>query len=769
MKVEYMRPALLLGIILAFTIVASTTIVLAEVPQVEWSKTYGGDGYDYAYSVQQITDGGYITCGNTLSFGAVSYEFYLVRTDAQGNMIWNKTFRGVNGAGCSVVQQTSDGGYIAEGWTNNSANTLVVKTDSNGNMLWNGTYNMSGPYFFSYLIQQTSDGKYIFVAGDKFVETDSNGNILSNGPTTQNYDSTLSQQTSDGGRITAGTSSYARHPYLDALLTKTNSQGNTSWNKTYNFGGIYGCCANNYVTSVKQTLDGGYILIGNTYGTGSMDGDFWLVKTDSQGNTLWNKTFTHTVNYSVRQGIEGYSVQQTSDGGYVVAGDEYRYGGVIYTYDVLLMKLSGENNCNINLVNTSWSSWSNVGNCTAQDEQNQSRYKTQYDANNCGVLQNQTFYEYQNQKCDFCTPNWIANSICSANDSLNVWYNDSNSCFSQTNLSSDLQGIPDNQTIPFSCDYNGDGFIGNLSDVNTTLSNLTIENNNNTLEFKDGDNIIVEFEFYPTNGSINLANLTIEKQSNTSNKGYMTIRGIPLSENKTKTVYMDNIANLGSICVKDSEIASISEISSACNGASEVFIVCNGNSFGGYTCSNLGDKYKINGLLHSGVQEYAPYCGDGSCNNGETCSSCSQDCGTCPPPKQTTSGGGGLASPTCTENWNCMSWSDCINGMQNRTCVDSDSCGTTKNRPSLSQPCSIPVLNRTSENQTTSQIPTQQTPEQPSKSSIATENQTATNPITGMLTSPGNYLIFGICVMIIFIIVVIILFRKKFSGKKKER
>jgi hypothetical protein len=148
-----------------------------------WAKTYGGTSWDYAYSVQQTSDGGYIVAGVTYSFGAGSWDIFLIKTDANGNVVWAKTYGGTSWDYAYSVQQTSDGGYIVAGWTDSFgagyADIFLIKTNANGNISWAKTYGGTGGDYAS-SVQQTSDGGYI-VAGsmnDVFlIKTDANGNI----------------------------------------------------------------------------------------------------------------------------------------------------------------------------------------------------------------------------------------------------------------------------------------------------------------------------------------------------------------------------------------------------------------------------------------------------------------------------------------------------------------------------------------------------------------------------------------------------------------
>jgi hypothetical protein len=296
-----------------------------------WTKTFGGSNVDEAYSVKQTTDDGYVIVGDTKSSGAGDYDVYLIKTNASGVILWTKTFGGSNTDWGNSVQQTSDGGYIIVGVTYSfgvgDGNVYLIKTNANGDTLWTKTIGRSYPASsIGNSVQQTSDGGYVIAGQTKagaggndqlyLIKTNNNGDtlwtkIIGGGYPTLGYSI---QQTSDDGYVIGGERNIYDVTGTNAYLMKTNTTGDPIWTKTiggndFDFG-----------YSVQQTTDGGYVLAGSTRSFGAGDFDVFLIKTNSNGDTLWTKTFG---------GIDydgGSSVQQTTDGGYVIAGQTSSFG-----------------------------------------------------------------------------------------------------------------------------------------------------------------------------------------------------------------------------------------------------------------------------------------------------------------------------------------------------------------------------------------------------------------------------------------------------------
>lgn len=344
-------------------------ILTGTAQEIEWQNTIGGWYNDKLYSLQQTSDKGFILGGSSSSdisgdktenrFGYEDY--WILKTDSLGNIQWQNTIGANRGDELRSIQQTSDGGYIIGGYSNSdiagdkseasiglnlSDDYWIVKTDLVGNILWENTIGGGDDDQLS-SIQQTIDGGYIlggssdsYISGDKtenciggwdywIVKVDSLGNIQwQNTIGAYGFDklSTV-QNTFDGGFLIGGSSgsNIAADKTencigdYDYWIVKVDSIGNIQWQNT--IGGV----GNDQLSSIQQTTEGGYILGG--YSNSPISGDksedqfggydYWIIKTDSLGAVQWQNT--------IGGGGDDFlhSIQETSDGGYILGGESY--------------------------------------------------------------------------------------------------------------------------------------------------------------------------------------------------------------------------------------------------------------------------------------------------------------------------------------------------------------------------------------------------------------------------------------------------------------
>ena len=292
---------------------------LAKIDQdgnVIWTKSYGGTASDYLNSVQQTTDGGYICTGANLSMGIHGLA-YTIRTDANGDSLWTRLFGepGFAYHGSDVVN-TIDGCYTITGNCTDNENEnrlLLLKYNDSGDLLWSQIYREFWGKGLS--LVQLVDGSFV-IAGQSdhnqgdvlLMKTDEDGEIIwmrnIGGPATDSAHSV--KQTHDGGFIICG--SYLTYS-SEVWLLKTDSEGDTLWTR------FYGGAQNEWGNEVDQTLDGGYVITGVSYSYNVIGiPDIYIVRTNSFGTTLWTTT------YNGGDYDYGRSVQQTSDGCFIVAG-----------------------------------------------------------------------------------------------------------------------------------------------------------------------------------------------------------------------------------------------------------------------------------------------------------------------------------------------------------------------------------------------------------------------------------------------------------------
>jgi len=306
---------------LALALICIPMLGCAQRPAIEWQQFF--DGLGAALSVHQTPDGGYLVGGSQ----------WLLKTDSTGSEEWRKSF---NSGHARSVEQTADGGCVVYGWTdlaNGETYAWLMKLDSEGAQEWQNSLGRGD----AWSVQQTTDGGYVISVSTncsfdalgsvercdiRLVKIDSAGGFQ--------WDRVVScpekgsglgpsvRQTADSGYVILAT-----RGTTDSRLTKTDSVGNEEWSKTYE----------NMRTSspVEHTPDGGYVFLTREVipGTGEFVNRNWLIKTDSAGEMERLKLF----NYEY-----GWSVQPTTDHGYVVLAFKKEVGSLLIKADSRVME-----------------------------------------------------------------------------------------------------------------------------------------------------------------------------------------------------------------------------------------------------------------------------------------------------------------------------------------------------------------------------------------------------------------------------------------------
>ena len=311
-------------------LIISVQMTPAQPPDTLWTRTYNDGRNAVGSSVEQTTDGGFIICGKSTPFVTAFHNVYLVKTDSFGDTIWTRRYGDNLPDIGNEVHQTMDGGYIIVGsYTPHyyEYDSYMIRTDCDGHALWERTYQFDyDSQAFS--VCETSEGNFVFTGAYTdssihlqliIVMTDPSGEEIWRYITNEYWDSSGSSilQCNDGNLILTGSAASFGEQHSDVLLMKIDLNGNPIWIKTY--GGDH----TDVGYSISKTQDGGYV-IGGSFFTLPNSSDFYIVKTDSIGDTLWTNTFGFI------HGEYAYGIDQTSDGGYVLAGNtiSFAVGGL---------------------------------------------------------------------------------------------------------------------------------------------------------------------------------------------------------------------------------------------------------------------------------------------------------------------------------------------------------------------------------------------------------------------------------------------------------
>jgi predicted secreted protein len=335
-----LRMGLLLGLTL-FTLLASS--IWAQ-PEEVWNGTFGGPGHEVGGPISATGDGGYVLTGMTESYGAGNGDLWLLKVDRDGRKVWDQAF---GGGGVDVgesVMETEDGGIVVAGYTTSfgagGKDAWLLKADADGNEEWDE--NLGGPDDdAAWSVVETEDGGIVLLGYTdsygigKFdvwlLKTDADGvevwNRTFGGP--GDDEGMAVGVARDGGLIIAGRTDSYGVGGRDAWLIKADAEGNEIWERT--FGGAGEDC----LCSVQE-IDDGYAAAGFTSSFGSGKSEVWLLRTDSEGTEIWNRTF------GISAGDFGSSVVPADDGGLIVTGWTSRDGSRTSPDDALLIKTDSE-------------------------------------------------------------------------------------------------------------------------------------------------------------------------------------------------------------------------------------------------------------------------------------------------------------------------------------------------------------------------------------------------------------------------------------------
>lgn len=282
----------------------------------------GGTGYDYVYSINPTSDDGSILAGSTISEGAGSYDVIVAKLATDGSVDWQKIYGGTGYEYAKSVQETNDGGYMVAGYTTSigtGGDVWLLKLNSDGSVNWQKTYGGTGLDTVRSMMELSGGGYIVAGETDSFgsgsfdawvLKLNSNGTVAwqkAVGNTGNEYAHSV-RETADGGYIVAGETNSSGAGGSDFFILKFTSAGILSWQKTY------GGTAFDSAYSIQETADGGYIVAGYTFSFGAGGNDFLILKLTSTGAISWQKTFGGIGNE------ETQSVVETIDGGFVIAG-----------------------------------------------------------------------------------------------------------------------------------------------------------------------------------------------------------------------------------------------------------------------------------------------------------------------------------------------------------------------------------------------------------------------------------------------------------------
>lgn len=311
-----------------------------------WSNNYGGNGVDAFQCVQQTTDGGYIMAGYTYSFGKGERDIYVVKTDINGKEQWNATFGNTGDDSANWIEQTSDGGYILAGYTRkkyeDKSDIWVLKLHKDGKLDWDKKFGGNNSDEAMMIKPTRDNGGYIVVgftesygAGGRdgyaaFLSKD--GSLVwekpFGGTGSDGFNAVI--QDKDRALLLLGYTDSSGAGSRDAYLVKANISGQLIWKKTLGGSGA------DSGTALIQAENDDYVIVGYKYISSSGGTDILLSRMTKDGSILWEK------NYGISAQNTGVAVHETSDKRLIVLGNTTSYG--LATNGAYLLKTDSAGN-----------------------------------------------------------------------------------------------------------------------------------------------------------------------------------------------------------------------------------------------------------------------------------------------------------------------------------------------------------------------------------------------------------------------------------------
>lgn len=337
--------------------------ISAQAPNIQWQKSLGGSLYDKAQSVIELSDGGYLIAGNSqssnydLTFNHGMFDWWIVRINKAGNIVWKKTLGGTLEDYVRNVIATPDGNFLCVGETQSNNGDItgyidsidfwVVKIDGSGNVIWKKCYGGTS-IDRGYSACVASDGNLMIAglteSGTPYVENnhgvsdylvikiDLNGGVIWQ----KTYggsdvdDCKSIRKTSDNGYLLCGNSRSSNGDLsnnkgeLDVWVVKINANGDIQWQNS--FGGS----KSDYANAIMEDKNGNFLIAGETYSfdfdatenhSNSISRDYFIIKVNSQGQKIWARCYGGSDNEYARGIIE------TNSDEYVIIGESYSNDG----------------------------------------------------------------------------------------------------------------------------------------------------------------------------------------------------------------------------------------------------------------------------------------------------------------------------------------------------------------------------------------------------------------------------------------------------------